>query len=172
MHAPLHVTPRPGILQAAEQRYNVQGEMKPVPRFNISREQHGRMLRMIERGANVTLRLHLDVAFNTDPENHVNLFAEIPGTHPKLKDQLVFVGGHLDSNQGGTGAADNGAGSATNMEAVRILKALNLKPRRTIRLVLWGDEEQGLKGSLGYIRKYVGECYGAVAHQSPYSRRE
>ncbi len=69
----------------------------------------------------------------------------------------MLVGGHLDSYHSGTGAADNGAGSATNMEAVRILKALDVQPRRTIRLVLWGGEEQGFRGSLGYIEKYVGD---------------
>ena len=147
----------PGVLEAAQQSYNIQGDMKPIPRFNISSEQHGRMLRMIERDAKVALKLHLDVEFNTNPDNHVNLIGEIPGTDRNLKEQLVFVGGHMDSNHGGTGAADNGAGTATNMEAVRILKALDLKPLRTIRLVLWGGEEQGMKGSLGYIEKYVGD---------------
>lgn len=153
----------PGILNAGELRYNKKGDIKPVPHFIISREQHGRMLRMIERGAELTLKLHLDATFNEIPEYHTNLFAEIPGTDRNLREQLVFVGGHLDSNHGGTGAADNGAGSATNMEAVRILKAIGVKPRRTIRLVLWGGEEQGMRGSLGYIEKYVGDVFTGEA---------
>jgi len=147
----------PGVLDARQQRYSIKGEMKPVPHFVISKEQHARMVRMLERGADVTLKLHLNVRFHENPDYHTNLLADIPGTDADLKKQLVFVGGHLDSYHSGTGAADNGAGSATNMEAVRILKALDIQPRRTIRLVLWGGEEQGFRGSLGYIEKYVGD---------------
>ncbi len=77
------------------------------------------------------------------------LVAEIPGTDPELKDQVVMVGGHLDSWISGTGATDNGAGSVVAMEAVRILKALDLHPRRTIRIALWSGEEEGLFGSTG-----------------------
>ena len=73
-----------------------------------------------------------------------NIIADISGTDPSLDKQLVLVGGHFDSYHSGTGAADNGAGSAANMEAIRILKTLGIKPRRTIRLVLWGGEEQGI----------------------------
>ena len=149
----------PGTLDARQQRYNKIGDMKPVPHFVISREQHARMMRMIERDVAVTLKLHLDVKFNTDPKHHTNLIAELPGTDKDLKEQLVFVGGHFDSYQSGTGASDNGAGSATNMEAVRILKALGVQPRRTIRLVLWDSEEQGYRGSLGYIDKHVGDLF-------------
>ena len=130
--------------------------MKPVPHFVISKEQHARVVRMLDKNIEITLKLHLNVRFNENPNYHTNIFAEIPGTDNNLKNQLVFVGGHLDSYHSGTGAADNGAGSATNMEAIRILKALDIQPRRTIRLVLWGGEEQGMRGSLGYIEKYVG----------------
>ncbi len=146
----------PGILDARQQRYSKRGEMKPVPHFVISKEQHARVVRMLDKNIEITLKLHLNVRFNENPNYHTNIFAEIPGTDNNLKNQLVFVGGHLDSYHSGTGAADNGAGSATNMEAIRILKALDIQPRRTIRLVLWGGEEQGMRGSLGYIKKYVG----------------
>lgn len=149
----------PGTLDARQQRYSKKGEMKPVPHFVISSEQHARILRMIDREVEITLKLHLNVKFNENPNYHTNIVAEIPGTDPSLKRQLVLVGGHFDSYQSGTGAADNGAGSATNMEAVRILKTLRIKPRRTIRLVLWGGEEQGFRGSLGYIEKYVGDVF-------------
>jgi len=145
----------PGVLDANQQRFTRRGDLKPVPHFSISREQHGRMLRMIERGATITLKLHLSVNFYTDPTYHTNIIAEIPGTD--LSDQLVLVGGHFDSYQSGTGAADNGAGSATTMEVMRILKVLGVVPRRTIRLVLWGSEEQGHLGSRGYIAKYVAD---------------
>lgn len=145
----------PGVLDANQQRFTRQGDLKPVPHFSISSEQHGRMLRMIERGAAITLKLHLSVNFYTDPTYHTNIIAEIPGTD--LSDQLVLVGGHFDSYHSGTGAADNGAGSAVTMEVMRILKALEVTPRRTIRLVLWGSEEQGHLGSRGYIAKYVAD---------------
>lgn len=146
---------RPGVLDANQQRYTRQDDLKPVPHFAISREQHGRMLRMIERGATITLKLHLRVTFYTDPTYHTNIIAEIPGTD--LSDELVLVGGHFDSYHSGTGAADNGAGSATTMEVMRILKTLGVEPRRTIRLVLWGSEEQGHLGSRGYLAKYVAD---------------
>ncbi len=145
----------PGVLDANQQRFTRRGDLKPVPHFSISAEQHGRMLRMIERGATITLKLHLDVSFYTDPRYHTNIIAEIPGTD--LRDQLVLVGGHFDSYHSGTGAADNGAGSATTMEVMRILKTLGVEPRRTVRLVLWGSEEQGHLGSRGYIAKYVAD---------------
>jgi hypothetical protein len=147
----------PGILDAGQQRYSKKGEIKPVPHFVISKEQHARMLRLIDRDIDITLKLHLTVKFYENPDFHTSIIAEIPGSDPSLNKQLVLVGGHLDSYHSGTGAADNGAGTATNMEAVRILKALGIKPRRTIRLVLWGGEEQGFRGSLSYIEKYVGD---------------
>ena len=150
----------PGTLNTPHFRsFNKVGRIKPVPHFVISREQQGRILRMMERGAKVELKLHLKTSYNTDPENYTNIFAEIPGTDSALKEQLVLVGGHFDSNHGSTGAADNGAGSAVTMEVMRIIKALDVRPRRTIRLVLWGGEEQGHLGSLAYIDKYVGDIF-------------
>lgn len=147
----------PGILNSTKHRYNHTDDLKPVPRFNISSEQHARMIRMIERGSKVTLRLHSKTKYYTDPEYYSNVIGEIPGTDRRLKNQLVLVGGHFDSNHGGTGASDNGAGSAVTMEVMRIMKALDVKPRRTIRLVLWGGEEQGHLGSNAYVSKYVGD---------------
>src|SRR5579863_5176751 len=85
-----------------------------------------------------------------------NTIAEIPGTDPNLKDQIVMVGGHMDSWQAGTGATDNGVGVVAAMEAVRILEACNLKPRRTIRIALWTGEEQGLLGSRAYVTQHFG----------------
>jgi Zn-dependent M28 family amino/carboxypeptidase len=85
-----------------------------------------------------------------------NTVAEIPGTDPELKDQIVMVGAHLDSWHSGTGATDNGVGSACAMEAVRIIKAAGLQPRRTIRIGLWTGEEQGLYGSAAYVKQHFG----------------
>ena len=85
------------------------------------------------------------------------MVAEIPGTDPKLKDELVILGGHMDSWHASTGATDNGTGSAVMMEAIRILKAIDVKPRRTIRVVLWSGEEQGLLGSRGYVKNHYGD---------------
>jgi carboxypeptidase Q len=163
----------PGTLDAGQQQYIKIGDMKPVPHFVISREQHSRMARMIERDAKITLRLHLKTRFYTDPEYSTNIIAEMPGTDRRLKEQLVLVGGHFDSYQSATGASDNGAGCATTMEVMRILKTLGIKPRRTIRLVLWGSEEQGHLGSRGYINKYVadartGEDKGELSRISVY----
>jgi len=163
----------PGILDAGQQRYIRIGDMKPVPHFVISREQHSRMLRMIERDAKIMLRLHLKTKFYPNPEFSTNIIGEIPGTDRKLKEQLVLVGGHFDSYQSATGASDNGAGCATTMEVMRILKTLGVEPRRTIRLVLWGSEEQGHLGSRGYINKYVadarnGEDKGELSRISVY----
>jgi Zn-dependent M28 family amino/carboxypeptidase len=86
-----------------------------------------------------------------------NVIAEIPGTDPKLKDEVVMLGGHLDSWHGATGATDNAAGCAVMMEAVRILKTLNIKPRRTIRIALWSGEEQGLHGSRNYVKNHLAD---------------
>jgi Zn-dependent M28 family amino/carboxypeptidase len=86
-----------------------------------------------------------------------NVIAEIPGTDPELKDELVMLGGHMDSWHGSTGATDNATGTVVMMEALRILKAIKVKPRRTIRIALWSGEEQGLLGSRGYVKKHFGD---------------
>jgi Zn-dependent M28 family amino/carboxypeptidase len=85
------------------------------------------------------------------------VIAEIPGTDPLLKDEVVMVGGHLDSWQGSTGATDNAAGCAMMMEAVRMIKSSGLQPRRTIRIILWSGEEQGLYGSKGWVKNHLAD---------------
>ena len=92
------------------------------------------------------------------PENasSFNIIGEIPGTDPRLKDEVVMIGAHFDSWHSGTGATDNGAGSGVMLEAMRLLKTLNLAPRRTIRIGLWTGEEQGLYGSAAYVRQHYG----------------
>ena len=108
---------------------------------------------------NMPVRMDVDVQtkFQTTDTQGYNVIGEIPGTDPKLKDEVVMLGGHLDSWQGGTGATDNGAGSMVMMEAIRILKTLGIKPRRTIRIALWSGEEEGLLGSRGYVKKTFGD---------------
>ncbi len=129
-------------------RYKV-GDPEPTPEIVLPIEDHGRMVRLIKSGENVEMELDVRNTF-TDNQKINNVIAEIPGTDPKLKNEVVLIGAHLDSWHGGTGGADNASGCITMMEALRILKSLDIKPRRTIRLALWGGEEQGLYGSRGY----------------------
>jgi Zn-dependent M28 family amino/carboxypeptidase len=119
-------------------------------------EDYNRLVRMIQQGEKLTMAVDLKTEYYTDDLKAYNTIAEIPGTDPELKDQIVMVGGHMDSWQSGTGATDNGAGTVAAMEAVRIIKALDLKPRRTIRIALWTGEEQGLLGSRAYVSKHFG----------------
>jgi Zn-dependent M28 family amino/carboxypeptidase len=119
-------------------------------------EDYNRLARMIKGGETLKIAIDLHVEFQDDDPMAYNTIAEIPGTDPVLKDEIVMVGAHLDSWHSGTGATDNGVGSAAAMEAVRIIRALDLKPRRTIRVALWTGEEQGLFGSAAYVKKHFG----------------
>ena len=127
-----------------------------IPNAVMMIEHYNRLGRMVENHVPVTLELNIETKFTGDHEHGFDTVAEIPGTDPKLKDQVVMVGGHLDSWISGTGATDNGAGSIVAMEAVRILKSLGIKPKRTIRIALWSGEEQGLFGSQGYVKQHFG----------------
>lgn len=127
------------------------GDPEPLPQIVLPIEDHGRMVRLIKDGQNVEMEIDVRNTF-TDNQKINNIIAEIPGTDPKLKDEVVLIGAHLDSWHGGTGGADNASGCITMMEAMRILKELGVKPRRTIRLALWGGEEMGLMGSRGYAK--------------------
>jgi carboxypeptidase Q len=121
-------------------------------------ESYGRLYRLVQAHVPVSVEINIDTKFSGDHEHAYNTVAEIPGADPKLKEQVVMVGGHLDSWIAGTGATDNGAGTVVAMEAVRILKALGVKPRRTIRIALWTGEEQGLFGSKGYCKEHFGSA--------------
>ena len=124
--------------------------------INIRKEDYLRMYRLLKD--NVTVKMDLDVQTTIGAAvQGYNIVADIPGTDPQLKNELVMVGGHFDSWHGATGATDNGAGSITMMEVLRILKSMNLPMKRTVRIVLWGGEEQGLLGSLAYVNKNVAE---------------
>lgn len=127
------------------------GDPEPTPEITLPLEDGGRMARLLKRGEKVEMELDLKHVF-TNNQKINNVVAEIPGTDPKLKDEVVLIGAHLDSWHGGTGGADNAAGCAVMIEALRIIKDLGIKPRRTIRVALWGGEEQGLYGSRGYAK--------------------
>jgi hypothetical protein len=128
---------------------------KIIPQLVLAVEHYNRIARMIEAGEKVKMTVDLAVDWqDADPMGY-NTVAEIPGSD--LKDEVVMLGGHMDSWHAGTGATDNGAGVAVAMEAVRILQTLNLKPRRTIRIALWTGEEQGLLGSKAYVAEHFGK---------------
>ena len=130
-------------------------EMIPVLNdISISYEDFMTMQRLLQHLIPVSVDLELRTKIFSDEQKGYNVVAEIPGTDQQLKEQLVMIGGHLDSWQGSAGATDNAAGSAVMMEVVRILKSLDYKPRRTIRIVLWGGEETGLNGSKNYVKNH------------------
>jgi carboxypeptidase Q len=129
----------------------------PVPVIVMAIENYGRVYRLLKANVPVGIEMNVDVKFTGDHEHGYDTIAEIPGTDPKLKDELVMVGGHLDSWAAGTGATDNGAGTVVAMEVMRILNTLQVKPRRTIRVGLWTGEEQGEYGSYGYVRQHFGQ---------------
>jgi carboxypeptidase Q len=119
-------------------------------------ESYGRVFRLLQNHVPVSIEMDVETKFTGDHEHGFDTVAEIPGTDPKLKDEVVMVGGHLDSWISGTGATDNGAGSIVALEVMRILNALPVRPRRTIRIALWSGEEEGLFGSKGYAAQHFG----------------
>jgi carboxypeptidase Q len=125
------------------------------PGFVISREHYGRIVRLLDRKQPVKLSLSLAVK-TSDRVEGFNVVAEIPGTDAALRSEVVMLGGHLDSWHSGTGATDNGAGCAVALEAMRVLKAIGVRPRRTIRVALWTGEEQDYFGSMGYVEQHFG----------------
>jgi Zn-dependent M28 family amino/carboxypeptidase len=127
------------------------------PSMVVAIEHYSRIARLLEKGLPVKLEINIQNRFHDDDSLGYNVVAEIPGTDKKLKDEVVMLGGHLDSWHAGTGTTDNAAGCAVAMEAVRILKAIGVQPRRTIRIALWSGEEQGLLGWRGYVKKHFGD---------------
>ena len=129
-----------------------------IPTVTLAVEHYNRMVRLLARGIPVKVELNIQTEFHDETSpNGFNIVAEIPGTDPKLKDEVVMLGAHFDSVAAGTGATDNAAGSAAMMEAMRILTAIGARPRRTIRIALWGGEEEGLLGSRAYVREHFGD---------------
>lgn len=133
-------------------------DAQPVlPELEMSGEDQLRLIRLVEAGMPVEVELETKTHFQTQDLKGYNVVAEIPGTDRKLKSEVVMLGGHLDSWHAATGATDNAAGCAVMLEAVRILKATGLKPRRTIRIALWGEEEEGLHGSRNYVKNHFAD---------------
>lgn len=132
-----------------------------IPQAVMAAEHYNQLVRMLEKGAKPEIEVDILTRYYNDPEAMTfNIVAEIPGTD--LKDEVVMLGAHFDSWQAGTGATDNAVGCGVAMEAIRILKAIDAKPRRTIRLALWTGEEQGLLGSRAYVAEHFGKAiYGA-----------
>lgn len=148
-------------------RVNAYDEKAPaiLPQVTLAAEHYDRILRILRNGVPVKLEMEVEVEFTDDMQQGLNVIGEIPGTD--LKDEVVMVGAHLDSWHAGTGACDNGSGVITAMETMRILKTLDLKPRRTIRIGLWGGEEQGLYGSRAYVAQHLGERAGGATYGPP-----
>jgi carboxypeptidase Q len=138
-----------------------------VAQVFFSGEHYGRIARMLEKNVPVTVELDVKNTFYDADPNSFNIVAEIPGTDPQLKDEVVMLGAHFDSWHAATGATDNAAGSAIMMEAIRLIKSSGLKPRRTIRIALWTGEEQGLLGSRAYVRDHFGYADSTGLHLKP-----
>ena len=124
----------------------------PLPEMEIAPEHYNRMVRLALKDQKVVIEADTRTRFHEEDMKGYNVVAEIPGTDPNLKDEVVMLGAHLDSWFAGTGATDNAAGSAAMMEAIRILKESGVKLRRTVRIALWSGEEQGLYGSRNYVK--------------------
>jgi len=138
---------------------------KIIPQVVMAVEHYNRIVRMLQANEPVKMTVDLAVAWQDQDLNGYNTVAEIPGTD--LKDEIVMLGGHMDSWHSGTGATDNGAGVSVAMEAVRIIQALGLKPRRTIRIALWTGEEQGLLGSRAYVAEHFGTMQTPTTSAAP-----
>jgi Iap family predicted aminopeptidase len=128
---------------------------EPLPALLVQHEQYGEMYRDVKAGRPVRLEVSVQNRFLSQDLNAYNTTAEIPGSDKA--NEVVMIGAHLDSWHGGTGATDNGAGTVVMMEAMRILKTLNLPLRRTVRIGLWSGEEEGLLGSRAWVRKHAAE---------------
>ena len=154
------VEPGPGRSEGGDVFGGAAGSRDPKdpqapPTVVITPEHYNRIVRLIEHKIPVKLEFNIQTKFYDDRTDCVNVVGEIEGG--RKKDEVVMLGAHLDSWHGGTGATDNAAGSAVMMEAMRILKTLNLKMDRTVRMALWGGEEEGLLGSKAYVKEHFGD---------------
>ena len=137
-----------------------------VPSIALSGEQYNMIVRLVQQHVPVKLRVNVQSKFyDAEGGNAYNVLAELPGTDPALRDEVVMIGAHLDSWHTGVGATDNADGSTTVMEAVRILTAIGARPRRTIRVALWGGEEQGLLGSKAWVAQHLAGDANAAARE-------
>ena len=133
-----------------------------LPKVVLAGEHYNMLMRMAQQGIPVKLRVNLQARFLAADRDTYNVLAELPGTDPALRDQVVMLGAHLDSWHTGTGAVDNADGVAAVMEAFRILKVMGLAPRRTLRLALWSGEEEGLLGSKAWVDRHLQPAGGAA----------
>jgi hypothetical protein len=145
---------RDGTVFVASGGSRAKGSPNPPPAIVVATEQYNRIVRILGKNVPVTMEIEVQARFTADDLQGTNIIAEIPGVDLKLKSEIVMLGGHFDTWHSGTGATDDGAGSAVAFEAMRILKALGVKPRRTIRMALWDAEEQGLVGSRVYVTNH------------------
>jgi carboxypeptidase Q len=137
-----------------------------VPSIIVAAEHYNMIVRMLADGVPVKLRVNEQSRFLEQDKNGYNVIAEIPGTDPALRDEVVMAGAHLDSWHTGTGASDNADGVATLLEAMRILQAVGAKPRRTIRVAIWGGEEEGLLGSAAWVASHIAGFSNTAARQN------
>jgi len=126
-----------------------------VPSVIVAGEHYNNLIRMLQDRVPVKVRVSIDAKYFTADTSGYNIIAELPGSDPALKDEVVMIGAHLDSWASATGATDNADGAATVLEAMRILKTVGAKPRRTIRVALWGGEEEGLYGSRAWVAQHL-----------------
>lgn len=147
----------PGILHPSGTYNFRESNMQGIPYFAISADDFGRLSRMLKKGIKPRVNVELDSELYLEPKNNVNIIGEITGSDPKLKNEIVMIGAHFDSWHASSGATDNGAGTAVMMEVMRILKASGVRPKRTIRIGLWGGEEQGYLGSIAYAKEHFGD---------------
>ena len=138
-----------------------------VPSVTLAVEHYNRLVRILDKDVPVRVELNVETTFHDETDaagqmNAFNILAEIPGTD--LADEVVMVGAHFDTTHAGTGATDNATGVAAMMEVMRILQTVGARPRRTIRLALWGAEEQGLLGSREYVRRHFGDAATMTLH--------
>jgi carboxypeptidase Q len=137
-----------------------------VPSIALSGEHYNMIARLVQQQVPVKLRVNVQSKFyDAEGGNAYNVLAELPGTDPVLRDEVVMIGAHLDSWHTGVGATDNADGSTTVMEAMRILTAIGARPRRTIRVALWGGEEQGLLGSKAWVAQHLAGDANAAARE-------
>jgi carboxypeptidase Q len=133
------------------------GYRKGLPEITVTVEDFNKIRRMVLNKDSVQVELNLKTRFFSDELKGYNVVGELPGSDPTLKDQVVMIGAHLDAWQAATGATDNGAGCIVMLEVMRLMKVLDLHPKRTIRIVLWSGEEQGLLGSTNYVKNHFGD---------------
>jgi hypothetical protein len=147
-----------GVIRVSGEALLMASPENSLPYFILSKEHHGRLVRSLAKGITPTVKLSLSTRYYDEPDYNRNVIAEIKGSDRNKRDEVVLAGAHFDSWHVGTGATDNGVNSAVMMEALRILKTLDLKMDRTVRIGLWGAEESAYEGSLGYAREHYGNA--------------